>query len=243
MSEKTPTEIVVKTIEKDCKDDKHYYDFEMGKKFYRWKVTTETGELIYVRKLEEHGAQPYNPGDRLKGNLEVKEKDGRKRTVLSKIEVVGADGKPVAQMGKSTYNDPNVTLPKMKAKALGAAIRVVLKLRDWDKEATKEAQKDDPEAVVNQFHVDKVGVAALHSMRDVFFTFITDDGKDTNRDSMDLRLEYLHHAITCMELPAFTSLKGNDEDPPDAATGKPVIKKKLSVKLVEQADAYYTEGK
>ena len=242
MADKVPVEIVVKSIEKNCKDDKHYYDFEMGKKFFRWKVTTEEGKLIYVRKLEEHGPEPYKPGDHLKGMLEEREENGRKRSVLSKIEVVDANGKPIAQSGKSTYNDPAVSLPKMKEKALGCAIRVILKLKEWDLQASNEARNMGEEPV-NNFHVEKVGVPALHSMRDVFFTFITDDGKDTNRDNMDLRLGYLHHAITCMEFPAFTALKGNDEEPPDTATGKTLVKKKLSVKLVEQADAFYTEGK
>jgi len=229
---------IVKSITKDAKDDKHYYDYEMGKKFYRWKVLFEEDDVLrYVRKLEENGPQPLKPGDRIKAQSEEKTKDDRTRIVLTKVELIDANGNPLTPAGpsgssKSTWNDPSVTGPKFYSESLRRVLRMLWKLNEWTEEfSAMPADERDP------FHLMAVNDKALQIMANSIQAYVTKDGTDLNRDSVEIRFSCLDNAISCMDLPSYTHLKGNDEET-DPTTGRLVVKKRLITKLIEQAEIF-----
>ena len=239
MSEKTHITGKVTKVAKDLKrDGGHRYDIvgedKEGKKKlgYRWNVSLDTGETGIVRKMDPD-KPPCKEGDVMNADIK-KDEHG---TFFIGAKFTDENGAPQAGAFKSTYNDPVITVPKMRGKALSLAVRVSLKLFDWENNILEKTGE------TNKYHCNLIKENALYAMQQVFFTFITDDMRDTVRDNMELRLDCLQMAVSCMELPSFTHLKGNDEDAPDPSSGKMIIKKKLSVKLVEQAEAYYTKIK
>lgn len=238
---KVKTEFTDKVIDikKDVKrDGGHRYDFiGEGKKGFRWILTLESGIVGAVRKTVENGQAPFKAGDRIKGKWWNEEKAG---LVISVEDTLDESGAPIpgAAAGKSTYNDPRVTVPKMNAECHRRALRILLKLKEWtdklEENSTDEFGKDP-------FHITNVTDQAIFSMAKTIFLFITNAGQSTERDSMELRMTCIDNAITCMEFPSFKKLKGNDESIGDG--GKLIIDKKLVVKICEQAEVFLTQIK
>lgn len=240
--ESTPFDGVIKSCVIEAKDDKHFYEFTAGKKNYKWRVIfekTDTDGKIpeFVCKLAEFGPQPFNAGDRIKStrDLCVDEDGTHARYIHRTTTLIDANGKPIVGggMSKSTWNDPTVVAHKFKAESLRRSLRIILKLKDWTLE---RAADESATGIDDPYHIQLIKDPNLQNMASVFYNWITQDGTDLNRDVVELRAASLDNAISCMDLPSYTKLKGNDEHLDEQ--NKIVVDKKLTVKICEQAEIF-----
>jgi len=242
--ETTPFTGPIKSIIKDGTDERHYYVYEQGKKFYKWKTVLEDGTTAFVLKLEEHGPVPFKVGDVIIGEFEIKiekGKDGapdKKVPIFRYVKQLGADGKPIERgTSKSTWNDPVVTIPKYREESIRRSIRILLKLLEW----TNKAHLDNPAGPPDPFHLYMLTNENVFTMANYFNNWITQSGTEVNRDVVELRTAALDNAISMMDLPSYIHLKGNDEH--QDANGQPVVDKTLRAKIIEQAQIFLNYAK